>query len=120
VRSGSTPEDIFVQVVKEVLRKGILHNWGNHLVFSNEGLQEAVEYVTSFGIEELEVLVPVGFTLQSPKGVTLSESPWVPSDRAVVVPVDRTYLGMLGTFGVGFYTVVLHNPSRGMAVLGDW
>lgn len=120
VRPGPIPEDIFVQVVREVARRGVVSHWGNARAFSEVGLKEAVAYIASYGIEEVEALVPVGSVFHAPKGVKLSESAWVPQDKAVVVPTDRTYLGMVGTFGTDFYTVVLHNPSRGMAVLGDW
>jgi hypothetical protein len=120
VRPGAIPKDIFVQVTQEVAKKGAASKWGNTLPFSDDGLVKATKYIKSYDIDQVEALVPVGSTLQAPKGVRLSESAWIPKNKAVVVPQDRTYLGLLGTFGPEFYTVVLHNPSRGMVVLGDW
>lgn len=120
VRPGGIPADIFTTVTQQVAEKGASAKWGNTLPFSDEGLKKAAAYLKSYGLDQVEALVPVGSTLQAQKGVKLSESTWVSSGRAVVVPLDRTYLGLLGTFGPEYYTVVLHNPSRGMVVLGDW
>lgn len=120
VRTGPLPEDLFASAVREVMRRGDEYEWENCYPYTETGLCGALEYVTSYGIEPAEVLVPIGNTLQAPQGVTLTESSWIPLNSAVVVPMDRSYLGMVANFGTQFHTVVLHNPSRGMAVLGDW
>lgn len=120
VRVGEVPSEIFVQVISEVAHRGVERAWSNGFEFTQEGLFQAVAYVRSYGIEEVEILVPVDSTLTAPKGVTLSLATWIPQNRAVVVPLDRSYLGMVGSIGESHWTAVVHNPSRGMAVLGDW
>ena len=120
VRTGEIPPGIFPQIVSEVARRGVVRKWMNGFPFAPGGLLQAVAYVRSYGIEEVEALVPIDSTFTAPKGVTLSLAAWVPSNQAVIVPLDRTYLGMLGTIGDSHWMAVVHNPSRGMAVLGDW
>jgi hypothetical protein len=120
VRPGPVPDDIFVRIVTEIAARGTKNLWENCYPYTDVGLSGAVEYVTSFGIKQVEALVPKDSTLSVPGGVTLSESEWIPQGRAVVIPLDRTYLGMIGVLGAEYHMVVIHNPSRGMAVLGIW
>ena len=119
VRKGP-PQDISLSAVHAIAKMGLERKWGNRFPFTSKGLAGAIKYVRYFGIPKVEVLVPNGSPLSPPKGVTLIESRWVPDNRAVVVPEDRNLLGMLGVFGSTFHTAAIHNPSRGMAVLGDW
>lgn len=120
VRKGKLPKKVFSEIVSAIALRGSAQKWANGFPFSESGLVEASAYVRSYGIEEVEILVPKGCVFTAPKGVTLSPVAWVSPNRAVAVPSDRTYLGMIGTIGNSHWTAVVHNPSRGMAVLGVW
>lgn len=117
---GSPTSETWVQVVTEVASHGQEAHWGNVFPCSESGIADAVMYLRSYGFDSVDVIVSPGWSPALPNGVKLSESSWMPSGKAVAVPSDRTYLGMLGMFGSGSYMVVVHNPSRGMAVMGDW
>lgn len=122
VRKEKLPMKLSEQIVEEIARTGREREWANNFSFSKEGLEKAVEYLRFYGIEAIEVLLPEKSKpkLTAPKGVTLCPVPWVTKGRAAVVPADRAYLGLVGMIGNSHWTAVVHNPSRGMAVLGDW
>lgn len=96
-----------VGIVWSILRRGVDLSWGNAFPFTDAGVADAREYLKFYGLEECDLL-------QQPS------APWVPEGCAVLVPKDRSYLGIVGELGEGAHTVVVHNPSRGMAVLGAW
>ena len=121
VRTGVFKEDLFEDVVKEVAKLGVTRKWANGFPFTARGLKQAIAYVTLYGIEKVEILSRETMgELEVPKGVTVIPAPWMPLGRAVVVPEDRAYLGLVGVLGESHWTAVVHNPSRGMAVLGAW
>lgn len=99
-----------------VIQRGLERSWGN--VFPSDGEKGAREYLESFGHEDLELLTHDA----KPRvgGVLHAKNTWIPEGCAVLVPRDRSYLGSVGVWDDNTYTVILHNPSRGMAVLGDW
>jgi hypothetical protein len=98
---------MYLRMCMEVIRRGKEMDWGNMFPGTAVGESEAREHLSSFGLVEADVLGPL-------------ENPWIPPESRVVVPRDRSYLGVLGVWDDNSYTVVLHNPSRGMAFLGDW
>lgn len=103
-------------VVGEVLARGTSLSWGNQFPATADGLTGAQAYLRSYDITECELLAGTAWL-----GDCVSvPCPWVPEGCAVMVPKDRSYLGIVGTLGEGAHTVVVHNPSRGMAVLGAW
>jgi hypothetical protein len=91
----------------ELRRQGLERGWGNVFPFDDQGIASAKDYLKSYGFEDTVLL-------------SHQEFPWVPDKSAVVVPRDRAYLGIVATWGDSVHTVVLHNPSRGVAILGDW
>jgi len=120
-RDGSVPEDLNLSIAKVVAQESALRKWGNISSFNAKGILAAVEYLRFYGFgADVEVLVPVGCRLKAPKGVSFVEAPWLPAKKAVAVPADRSFLGILGAIGGERYAVVVHNPSRGMALIGGW
>lgn len=120
IREGAFEEGVFVDILQEVARTGAERRWGNGFPFTTLGLNQAVAYVTLYGMEKLEVLCGSSLKgIQIPKGVTVTSVKWMPRGKAVVVPEDRSYLGLVGILDQS-WTALVHNPSRGMAVLGDW
>lgn len=122
VRPGGRPVETFVEVVRAVQSGGHRYEWGNSFDATLQGLQGAVGYLTDYGIEEIDLLAGPktldGFK-DIPHGVRKVTAEWVPDGCAVLVPTDRSFLGMVGILKDA-YSVVLHNPARGMAILGEW
>jgi hypothetical protein len=112
LRDGDAP-DLELSLVREVARSGQERRWGNGFPATDAGLKSAKEYLAFYGIVEVDLLRSEGVTLPG------ELRPWIPTGCAVMVAKDRSYLGMRGNFG-SRWSVVMHNPSRGMAVLGDW
>jgi len=118
---GAWQKDIFktyYAMVMEVIRQGKERSWGNMFPNTPEGEKAAQEYLESFELTEVETLNHI----KPPRvgGVLHAKNTWIPEGSAVMVPRDRSYLGIVGVWDADTYTVVIHNPARGMAVLGDW
>lgn len=99
--------DTSAEVVRAIRQRGIELSWGNAFPFTDTGLRRARDYLSTYDLNGCDLL-------------HRPAAPWVPEGCAVLVPKDRSYLGIVGTVGESSYTVVVHNPSRGMAVLGAW
>lgn len=118
VRSENFNDGVFLDVVSSIAKKGSELMWGNVFDFSVSGMQQAVGYVKSYGFEDLEILVSEDASALDVDDVDRVEVGWLTGQQAVVVPKDRNYLGTVGVFGESHYTVIVHNPSRGMAIIG--
>lgn len=134
IRRDQDVDLIFQQVLSTVIDRGEKYSYGNILPYTEEGVQGALEYVSYFlggGDAEivnpihqlLELLVPEGSTWAEASYLDFKEvrvpiavAKWLPKDTAVVVPLDRGFLGDLHLFGKTSSAVVVHNPSRGIAV----
>ena len=99
--------DTSAAVVRAIRQRGAELSWGNSFPFTDAGLRRARDYLATYDLTECDLL-------------HRPAAPWVPEGCAVLVPKDRSYLGIVGELGEGAHAVVVHNPSRGMAVLGAW
>lgn len=99
--------DTSVEIVRAIRQRGDALSWGNAFPFTDAGVRGAREYLKTYDLAECDLL-------------DHGTAPWVPEGSAVMVPKDRSYLGIVGEIGEGAHTVVVHNPARGMAVLGAW
>lgn len=103
-------------IAEEVALVGSTNGWGNVHDLTEIGLQKATEHLSFYGIEDFEVLVG-SEGLPFVTDLSVVECKWLDgSGFAVVLPKDRDFVGMLFTVGKG-YMAVVHNPSRGIAVL---
>lgn len=116
---GAMPDTLYLDMCKEVHRRGVVEQWGATFPFTPEGVVGATGYLDDYGMGELELLTQDDPGEGLPMNVHPVYATWVPKGCAVLVPQDRTYLGFVGIFDSS-YTAVLHNPSRGMAFLGPW
>lgn len=118
---GAPSDDLFLRIVREVQSRGVERQWGNSFPNTPEGLTDALGYLRYYEQDELDLLTSDTEFEPQPgwEAVTVCQAPWVPKGCAVVVPQDRQYLGMVGLFKDA-HTVVLNNPTRGMAIVGDW
>lgn len=111
------PEKTFPAMVREIAFEGDRRGWEGHFPMNPKGIQAAVARMRTYGIQNFELLISPGSG--APPQLPAREVSWVPAGSGVVVPMDRSYLGIV--FRVGAAAgVVVHNPSRAMAVLGPW
>jgi hypothetical protein len=91
--------------------------WGNVQPFTFEGIKAAIEYVQSFDIPDVELLLPnkKPAIITGDLGVPVHFAPWLPADCAVAVPKDRDFLGFMCHVKTSVVAVV-HNASRGIAI----
>ena len=99
---------ISLEIVRAVRTRGLQSEWGNVFANTPKGYQAAEAYLRSYDLDQFELLDHD------------EKNPWIPEGSSVLVPVDRSYVGILGFFTDKSYIVVVHNPSRGIAVLGPW
>jgi hypothetical protein len=107
------------EIVSAVVRLGLEAEWGNVHELTTEGVQRCVDHVASYDLSPLEILVAPDTDLtgiEMPAGVTANHAPWVPLDAVVVVPVDRGFVGTIGTIGKHKAVAVVHNAARSIAV----
>lgn len=106
VKQGSFSDDVYSIVVKMILERSISGEWGNHFSNDEKGIELGKEYLKYYEIEDVEVL-------------DSNNSKWIPDGCAVVVPKDRDFIGSVVLFN-GYWTCVVHNSARSIAVLGPW
>ena len=133
VRRDATPGDLFYSVLKEVVLRGVQDQWGNTLPFTEDGVRKAIEYVKSYDLEDLEILIPrirsegvKAGPVSRPEWlnpnnfkIPMRPSTWIPDKCVVVVPREREFVGVLGHLDAKSVVVCVHNPSRGMAFACD-
>jgi hypothetical protein len=113
-------DSLFWDVVTEIHKIGIQYQWENSYPLTQEGLAKAIDYVKEYGIEDLEILVSktcsADFLIQEKTNIPVVQADWIPLDSvAIVVPKRRESLGILGVLPKGNCSMIVHNPSRGIA-----
>lgn len=126
VRAGVRPPgDIsafFRLVVEAVAERGRELEYGNTHPYNLKGLRSAGDYVASFDLPDVHILVhPKGGKRYLKRG-TVGDYPvepadWLAEDTAVALPKNRAYVGDLYTFPSGAFYAVVHNAVRGLAVV---
>jgi len=109
--------DINLDIVREIALVGERSKWGNVHPFTTEGFEQAVEHLKYYGVVDIEVLTGEA-GLPFIVDVPVETCTWLHTGCAVVVPKDRDCVGVFADVGKGFWARV-HNPSRGVAVLGE-
>lgn len=126
VRSAlrTTPlRDLYTEVINEICATSVQAEWGSVQPYTLNGLCRAIEYLQSYGIQDVEILAPdaaldglIGNILTF-QGVTVVRVSYLPARTVAVVPKDRANLGVALEIGARRMLLV-HNPSRGLAVAG--
>lgn len=118
-------EYLYGEIIKEICATSVEAGWGSVFKHTLEGLADALDYVRSYGITDIEILAHdnnldsllQGITKWD--GVDIVRVSYLPFRTIVVVPKDRDYLGILMQPGSADRRLALiHNASRGMAVAG--
>ena len=107
------------EVVAAIVQMGQESKWGNVHELTSDGVKKCVEHLVSYDLAPVEILVAEDTDLEGvemPEGVVVVAAPWMPQGAVAVVPVDRGFVGTLGTIGKHKAVAVVHNPSRGIAI----
>ena len=107
------------EIVGAIIDAGLQAEWGNIHDLTTEGVLKCLEHVASYELAPLEIIVAEDTNLEGieiPEGVNVLMAAWMPQNALAVVPVDRGFVGTLGTIGKHKAVCVIHNPSRGIAV----
>ena len=112
-------QGIEAEVLSAIVSMGYESGWGNVHELTTEGVAKCLEHLVSYDLAPIEILVAEDTDLKGvelPEGVTVLAAPWMPQDVLAVVPIDRGFVGTLGTIGKHKAVCVVHNASRGIAV----
>lgn len=139
--------DFFREVVEAVAVMGRQQEWGNVHPLTLEGLQAAIEHVSYYDLAPLELLIPRAHQAGSADqpsdedaenqskaslvalmppglrplieevGLPFRPSSWVPDGMIVVVPKDRTFVGVVNQVTPKKIAGVVHNAARGIGVV---
>jgi len=120
---GRTGE-FFRELIEAVIAMGEKTEWGNVHPFTEDGIHAAVEHVEFYELGELCLLIPRDESeYELPlKDIALDLKllpqvcSWLPPDCAVVVPKDRSFVGLMGMLGRRGSVALVHNASRAIAV----
>jgi len=113
----TTPEELFRALIEAVADEGAQCEWGNVEPPTHKGMSNAIDHLQYYGFTELECLYGEGFPVVDTVGIPTTKVEWLPDGWGVVVPKDRSYVGTVYDLGDGVVGAVLHNASRGVAVL---
>jgi len=113
----TAPEPLFRKIVEAIAERGVESEWGNVVPATHKGMEQAIEHLKYYGISELEFLHGKGFKPAKDMGIPTSLAPWVPDKWGVLLAKDRSYVGTVYELGGGVVGAVIHNASRGVAIL---
>lgn len=117
VRYGGDRDSINTFIAREIALVGEEKGWGNVHPYTKAGFEEAVGHLAYHGFNDVEVLSGSG-TLPFETSISVSSCEWLDEGCAILVPKDRAFVGVISSVGKG-YAVLVHNPSRGVAILGE-
>lgn len=115
VRQASL-DDLFCSMVEAIASEGVEREWGNVLPATPEGVLEGLAYLNYYDLADPTLLYGSDFDISIASEITRAPADWLPPTWAVLVP-RREYVGTAFVFGSNVGAVV-HNPSRGVVVLG--
>lgn len=124
---------LFRTIVSEISSKGSELGYANLHPLTEQGILDAYAYVDYFMQDpgdsslspdnfKLDVICGLGCEFS---GASLSYGDtsfqvvpvdWVPDDAVLVVPANRAFLGDLHLYGDSLFSVVVHNPFRGLGI----
>ena len=123
VQKNITPGEMFWMASKAIYERSLTSEWGSAQPYTQEGLEAAIEHVSSYGMGTVEILIPPGKKEDRPKwlldrdvGEFLRVSSWVPENCVIIVPTDRNFVGMIVHLSPTATAMAVHNPSRGFAM----
>jgi hypothetical protein len=126
VRDITSPGDLFRESLIAIAERGEEKHWGNVQPYTKLGLDAAVDYVQSYDLPDVEILVSNSKGGLKPKWLAPKEiqipvrvSSWVPDNCAVVVPSNREYVGFIVHLKPKTVAMAIHNASRAIGIVWD-
>jgi hypothetical protein len=117
VRKATLP-GLWEESISFVQQMSLSQGWGSAAPATREGARNVVSHLSDYGLSEVEAVVSPGFdTSTLPPSISVQEEAWVTPGWALILPLDRSFLGTSFDFGDGQACMVLHNASRAMGVL---
>tara|TARA_R110000824_G_scaffold151258_1_gene322228 strand:- start:1234 stop:1791 length:558 start_codon:yes stop_codon:yes gene_type:complete len=112
-------EFLFREALESIRQKCFDEEWGNWQPVTPQGVKNALAHLEEYDLPRpYDALHGVGFdTSLFPEGLTIVEAVWVPAGWAVILPEDRAFVGTTFDMNGGHRAMVVHNASRGLAVL---
>lgn len=107
---------LYLDVIKAIAEVSMEAEWGNFQPYSKDGLVKAVGHVRDY-VDSVEILAHSNrpeYVDMLPFEVV--DADWLPEDILCVVAQDRSLLGELPLIGKRSWTMVVHNPARGIAI----
>ncbi len=119
VRRTNDKESLYTEVLHEVASLGRAQEWGNVGPYTGQGIRDAVLRLDEYGLGAPDVLVSTadedsGFV---PSDWTPKAVGWVPKGWAIVLPQDRSLLGLLGSVSPTHFVIAVHNANRALMIL---
>ena len=111
------PNALFKDLVEAIATRGEESEWGNVVDASHRGMSKAIDHLHYYGFKDLELLHGKGFKPTDVVAIPASYVEWMPEGWGVLLPKDRNYVGTTYDLGEGVVGVVVHNASRGVAIL---
>lgn len=109
---------LFRELVEIIATSSLERQWGNVHPSTREGVVAGFSHLADYDILDVEVLYGSGFDLSIlPDDVNAVEASWAPDGWALVLPTDRSFLGTTFNFGGNQHGSLIHNASRGIAII---
>jgi len=119
-----TPGQVFTELLEAIIKRSLRDKWGSVQPYTEKGLQKAIQYLDSYGLTDIEILMPPTAKTKWPKwllkknlNLHVRPSSWIPEGHLVVIPHERDYVGMIGHLDGQRVAALVHNASRGVTVL---
>jgi len=113
---------LFQEMVEAITSMGREAKWGNVHEFSTDGVKLAIQHVQSYDLTKVEILIHrnslkelFGKEMEF-EGVPVQPVNWLKEGTAIVLPRDRSYVGVVSRFGGTSVLGVVHNASRGVGI----
>ncbi len=120
IRAAVRPlQGFYQEALEEIATQGKICQWGNIHPATKEGLEACIACLTGYGFEKVDILThPESKSPECAETEDLSVVPCleIPEGWWVCVPRDRSFVGIVGTVGVGKIVSLIHNPTRGVAI----
>jgi len=120
----TAPGVIFTELLEAIIKRSETDDWGSVCPYNAKGLKEAIQYLSFYGLADVEILMPPTAKNKWPKwlltkhlDLSVRPSSWIPKGYIVVIPRDRDYVGMIGHLDGTRVAALVHNASRGIAIL---
>ena len=106
------------ELVGAIADMGTRVEWGNIHPLTTMGVKACADHLQFYGLDQIEVLVAPDTDIEGVdfKKLKVIEAKWMPLDAVALVPVDRGFVGTLGTLGTQKALALIHNASRGVGI----